>query len=314
MNRQSTVEKILLDVGFSRVGWAEASPYRDSDKFPEWLEKGYHGEMTYLERQPERRMDPTHVRDWAQSLIMVALDYNTDHPSTPWEKMDPERGWISRYAWGTDYHEVIEKMFKKALPELEKSTGAQFRYYVDHGPILEKLAGRRAGLGWMGKNTLLLHPKAGSWFFLGCMVTDLEMPVGPIELEDRCGSCTACLDICPTEAFPQPYVLDARKCISYQSIERKVDVGGGPGPLHGHLFGCDLCQDVCPWNRKAPFTEQEAFEPRDGLYYPRLENVEQWSVESFREKARKSPLKRRKLEGLRWSVLSLKRESEEKSD
>ena len=294
-----------MEEGFSRVGWASAAPYRDSEHFPEWLDRGYHGEMAYLAKNPSRRMNPAHVREWARSVIVVALDYNTDHPHTPWGEMDSQKGWVSRYAWGTDYHEVIEGMFKRALPRLEEATGGQFRYYVDHGPILEKLAGRSAGLGWIGKNTLLLHPRGGSWFFLGCMLTDLEIPELAIELEDRCGSCTACLDVCPTNAFPEPYVLDARKCISYQSIERKLEKGMSMGELHGHLFGCDLCQDVCPWNRKAPFTRIEEFEPRPGFFHPDLEDVENWSVEEFRAASEK-PVKTKKAEGLQQTVEHLR--------
>jgi len=284
--------------GFDRVGTCSPGPFEHSEFFQAWLDRGYHGEMGYLERDPGRRMDATQVRDWTQSIIVVALNSHTAAPQSADLMDDPERGWISRYAWGDDYHVVMEKMLKHSADLLSQETGGQFRYYVDHGPVLEKLAGRAGGLGWIGKNTLLIHPKAGSWFFLGAILTDLEL-TPDVPLLDHCGTCTRCLDVCPTDAFPSPYVLDATKCISYLTIEHRGEVQETlSGQIGSHVFGCDLCQDVCPWNRKAPVTTREEFQAREGSVGPRLEEWAALSPEEFQVKARRSPMKRKKYSGV----------------
>lgn len=300
-SRDKVVE-ILRGVGFDRVGFAGPGPFSTVEFLDEWLSKGYHGEMGYLGRNPKRRQNPKEIREWTQSVIVVALDYHTGEPLST-EVMDqPGRGWISRYAWGEDYHDVIESKFKAAHDALVAETGGQFRYYVDHGPVMEKPAGAAAGLGWVGKNTLLIHPKAGSWFFLGVLLTDVEFEADGI-VADHCGSCTRCLDVCPTQAFPEPYVLDATRCISYLTIERKgeLDPALREG-LGSHVFGCDLCQDVCPWNRKAPVVDREEFSPREGFMGPNLNTWKDWNEDEFRLRARKSPLKRRKYTGILENV------------
>jgi len=301
-DRKQRITDILLETGFSRVGYAGAGPFEHSENFDEWLSRGYHGEMSYLARDPARRKDATRIREWARSVIVVALDYNTQNPRTPNTEVDGERGWISRYAWGDDYHIVIEKMFKGATRRLTEEVGGQFRYYVDHGPVMEKLAAREAGLGWMGKNTLLIHPKAGSFFFLAAVLTDLELEPDGIQT-DHCGSCTRCLDICPTDAFPAPYVLDATRCISYLTIEHRGDVSPDlEEKIGNHIFGCDLCQDVCPWNRKSPVTDAAPFQPRPGFVNPVLSEWEEMDPEEFRLRASKSPLKRKKYEGIQTNI------------
>jgi epoxyqueuosine reductase len=239
---------------------------------PEWLARGYAGEMKYL--HDSRRSDPRAVLPEARSLIVVALNYHSaaplssEMPATGSD--DASRGWISRYAWGDDYHDTILAKLNLLISEMRGEFGGPFdaRAYVDTGPIVERIAAKYAGLGWLAKNTCLINRKLGSWLFLGAIITtlDLEPSLSPGEAPpaDLCGTCTRCLDACPTHAFPAPYVLDARRCISYLTIELRSSI---PEELRASLgnaiIGCDICQDVCPWNRKAPVTRLAAFQPRE---------------------------------------------------
>jgi epoxyqueuosine reductase len=253
---------------------APAGAFDELRHLPEWLARGYAGEMKYL--HDPRRAHPRLVLEGARNLIVVALNYNAPHPrSTELPPAAapaadaPPRGWISRYAWGDDYHEVIQEKLRALLAEMRAQFPEPFdaRAYTDTGPILERLAAKYAGLGWLAKNTCLIHPRLGSWLFLGVIVTTLELDpsLGPVQSPppDFCGTCTRCLDACPTQAFPAPYVLDARRCISYLTIELRGTI---PEELRPHMdravIGCDICQDVCPWNRKAPVTTLAAFQPR----------------------------------------------------
>jgi len=288
---------------------------------PEWLSRGYAGEMKYL--HDPRRADPRLALDGAQSLIVVALNYNSqprDRTAAPAGKDQPPRGWISRYAWGDDYHEIVQDKLQTLIAEIKAQFSERFeaRAYVDTGPILERIAAKYAGLGWLGKNTLLINSQLGSWFFLGVIITTLplEATLGQNEAPppDLCGSCTRCLDACPTQAFPRPYVLDARRCISYLTIELR---GAIPQELRPQMasaaIGCDICQDVCPWNRKAPLTNMAAFQPRQinassdrsgsreethALLAPELEWLASLSQEEFSAAFRKSAVKRAKWRGL----------------
>ena len=300
------IKALTLQAGFDRVGIAPAGPYPEAAHFEEWLRRGYHGEMTYLEKTPERRADVRVLRQWCKSVIVATVGYHTDHPLSLDVPDDPERGWISRYAWGRDYHAVIEKRLKGLVRSLDNELEApgQFRYYVDHGPVLERVVARHAGLGWIGKNTLLIHPQHGSWFFLAVILTDLELePDGLVA--DHCGSCTRCIDACPTDAFVQPYVLDATRCISYLTIEQKAAIEASDREEVGfHLFGCDICQDVCPWNGFATPTDDPAFQPREGLVHPRLSSLADLDEDEFRSRFSKNPVKRRKYAGLMSNVES----------
>jgi epoxyqueuosine reductase len=264
--------------GFDLCGVAPAAKYAELANVPEWLARGYAGEMKYLE--DERRCDPRMVLENVQSLIVVALSYNSPQPSfaqafSAQSRSSPAespRGWISRYAWGDDYHEVMQVRLKALVAAMRDHFSEPFeaRVYVDTGPIVERVAAKHAGLGWLGKNTSLINQHMGSWLFLGVVLTTLvlEPSLSPNELPppDLCGSCTRCLDACPTQAFPAPYVLDARRCISYLTVELR---GSIPEELRasmgGAVVGCDICQDVCPWNRKAPATTLTAFQPRQTL-------------------------------------------------
>jgi epoxyqueuosine reductase len=265
--------------GFDLCGVAPVEGLVELKHLPEWLARGYGGEMTYL--QDARRTDPRLTLPNARSLIVVALNYNAPAADSTQRSRDGNgtspRGWISRYAWGDDYHEVILPKLETLVGKMRSEFAEPFeaRAYVDTGPVIERVAAKYAGLGWLAKNTCLIHQQLGSWLFLGVIVTSLEieptLAAGAAPPPDLCGSCTRCLDACPTQAFPEPYVLDARRCISYLTIELR---GSIPEPLRGAMgnavIGCDICQDVCPWNRRAPLTHQFAFEPRSFLPSDRI--------------------------------------------
>jgi epoxyqueuosine reductase len=259
-------------VGFDLCGIASADALAELAHLPEWLARGYAGEMNYL--RDSRRTDPRLVLEGARSIIVVALNYNSEQPhSTEWGgTADDEapHGWISRYAWGDDYHEVIGDRLETLLVAMRAHFDESFeaRAYVDTGPIVERVAAKHAGLGWLAKNTCLINEELGSWLFLGVIVTTLELAptlgAGELPPADLCGNCTLCLEACPTQAFAAPYLLDARRCISYLTIELR---GSIPEELRaamgGAVFGCDICQEVCPWNRKAPITTAAEFKPRE---------------------------------------------------
>jgi epoxyqueuosine reductase len=289
-----------------------AESFSELSNLTEWLARGYAGEMNYL--HDPRRADPRLVLDGVRSLIVVALNYNSrPHSAGPSDGADFEspRGWISRYAWGDDYHEVIQQRLLALISEMRAHFPEPFaaRAYVDTGPILERVAAKYAGLGWLAKNTCLINSQLGSWLFLGVIVTTLafEPTLAPGEPPpaDLCGTCTRCLDACPTQAFPAPYVLDARRCISYLTIELR---GAIPdefrAPMGDAVIGCDICQDVCPWNRKAPVTSIAAFQPREvlenkaSLLAPELEWLASLSQADFSAVFRGSAIKRAKWRGL----------------
>jgi len=291
---------------------ASADSFPELDRLPEWLARGYAGEMSYL--HDPRRADPRHVLEGARSLIVVALNYN----SAPRATASPEiagaespRGWISRYAWGDDYHDLMQQKLRALISEMHAAFTEPFdaRAYTDTGPIIERVAAKYAGLGWLAKNTCLINSQLGSWFFLGVIVTTLplEPTLAPGEPPpaDLCGTCTRCLDACPTQAFPDAYVLDARCCISYLTIELRGEIPEELRPQMGRaVIGCDICQDVCPWNRKAPVTSMAAFQPRDALengnslVAPELEWLASLSQQEFSAIFRGSAAKRAKWRGL----------------
>lgn len=261
--------------GFDLCGVAPAEAFPELGNLPEWLGRGYGGEMKYL--ADPRRNDPRLVLPGARSLIVVALNYHAAPPPSTEQPGDAEspRGWISCYAWGGDYHEIIGRKLDALISAMRAHWPEPFeaRAYVDTGPIVERVAAKYAGLGWLAKNTCLINQQLGSWLFLGIIITTLELApslgagVGPPP--DLCGTCTKCLDACPTGAFAAPYVLDASRCISYLTIELRGSIPEEFRPALGQaLIGCDICQDVCPWNRKPPLTRLAAFEPRQDLDMP----------------------------------------------
>lgn len=295
------VKALALSAGFDIAGVARPEPPPALSFFREWVLRGYAGNMAYLTSQQAKRESLQVAFPWAVSVVCLGLQYDTPHPYST--SAAQGRGWISRYAWGDDYHVVMKRMLERLVATLERELGpCRARVYVDTGPIVERACAAAAGVGAWGKNTCLLHPEHGSWFFLGEVITDLDLaadhPRG-----DMCGSCTACIDACPTRALRAPYVLDARRCISYTTIELRgaIPEGGREGIGH-HVFGCDICQDVCPWNRKRRHRGPQAFEPRPGLLSPPLETLARLDQAAFSERFRGSPVKRAKRQGFLRNV------------
>jgi epoxyqueuosine reductase len=338
------VRQAAADAGFDLVGIAPVDDAPELEYFPRWIAGGHAGEMKYLEARDEqgrlKRASLAHAVPWARSVVVCAINYNTAHPYSTEASDTPEkdRGWISRYAWGRqDYHESVmprlrqvEAALRKSCVvtdcgtrEQEKEEELVTRCYVDTGPIVERVAAKYAGIGWIGKNTCIINQKIGSWLFLGVILTSLDFRIDDfgtnesrshalasnaprfgMPAPDRCGSCTRCIDACPTDALIAPYQLDSNKCIAYLTIEKR-----GPIPeelregMGRHIFGCDICQDVCPWNRKAPATDAAEFQPRPELVNPALEWLAEISVEEFRKSFRESPVRRAKRSGLRRNAV-----------
>ena len=304
------VKRSALELGFDLAGIAPVHDFGELAYFPEWIGESRHGDMRYLEsrtNEGELKRSSIHIAaPWARSVIVCALNYNTDQPySTHFS--DKTRGWISRYAWGQrDYHDVILPKLRELEQEIRDHAEEQeirFWSYVDTGPVIERVLARYAGIGWQAKNTCIINQQLGSWLFLGVILTSLEL-APDLPPPDRCGTCTRCLDACPTNAFIEPYKLDASKCISYLTIEKRgsipEDLRDGIGR---HIFGCDICQDVCPWNRDPTTTQAQEFQPREGLLNPDLAWLATISEEDFRETFRASPIKRAKRTGIRRNAV-----------
>ncbi len=297
----SHVKRLAQAVGFDLVGIAGADPPPAARQLAEWLAHGYAGEMAYLTRQAAKRSDLRHAFPWARSVVCVGMQYDTPHRYSI--HAPQERAWISRYAWGIDYHEPMLAQLRQLATALHSQLGAfEWRAYVDTGPILERAYAQAAGLGAWGKNTCLLHPEQGSWFFIGALITSLDLPPDQPR-HDMCGTCRACLDACPTQAFAAPYVLDARRCISYLTIELK---GAIPEdlrmPMGRHVFGCDICQDVCPWNRKRRHRGGLLFEPLPGHFAPSPTDLVEWTAVGFKGRFRESPILRSRRRGFARNV------------
>ncbi|HET7874198.1 MAG TPA: tRNA epoxyqueuosine(34) reductase QueG [Methylomirabilota bacterium] len=286
-----SVKALALELGFDLVTIGPADPPEHGAAFRRWVEAGNAGTMAYLERRLEERLDPRRVLPGARAVVTAALNYYQG------EAGEPSWSPVARYARGRDYHDVVVPRLELIAAHLSEAAGAGSRAYVDTGPVLERDLAARAGLGWVGKNTMLLHPALGSWFFIGVVLTTAELDFDE-PLPDRCGSCRACLDACPTGAFPEPYVLDARRCISYLTIEHRGEIDPA---LHAGMgewqFGCDLCQSVCPWNRKAPVTREPAFHPLTP--YPATAAVAAMGDDEFRQRFAGTALLRPKAAGMR---------------
>lgn len=297
LSRAALVRRHALDAGFdeARIAAAKAPPVLAH--FRRWIEAGRAGDMDYLTGQTDRRSDVTVAFPWARSVVVAALQYDTPHPYSTAAPRDA--AWIARYAWGDDYHGIVRARLEALRTALGQTFGVfESRAYVDTGPVAEKAYAVAAGVGAYGKNTCVLNQRLGSWFFIGVLITDLDLaPDAPTT--DICGSCRACLDACPTKAFPEPYVLDARRCISYLTIEVKDTIDPGlRGSMGRQVFGCDICQDVCPWNRRRAVFGGTSFEPRTGNVAPSFEELARLSPEEFKERFRKNPIKRSKRRGL----------------
>jgi epoxyqueuosine reductase len=285
-----------LRLGFDLCGICQAVEPPGVDRLRNWLAAGYAGQMHYLPDRAESYAHPRHVLDGARSVVMLALNYRTCEPIAT----AAGQGRISRYAWGTDYHEVICARLESLSEWISaQAPEAKVRGVVDTAPLMEREFAQLSGLGWIGKNTLLLNKQLGSWFFLAALLTDLELQYDAPHEADHCGACRACLDACPTGAFVDAYVLDARRCISYLTIELResipIELRAGIGDW---VFGCDVCQDVCPWNHRAPQTDEPAFRPMEGADPMELAALFDLDEAAFRSRFRHTPLWRAKRRGL----------------
>ena len=294
------VKRRAAALGFDRCGIASAQAYPELASLHEWLGRGYAGRMTYMNRTARKRSDPRQWLPSARSLICVACSYHTNRPLSV-ERTDPDRGVVARYAWGDDYHDVLTTRLERLLAWMRDVSPEPFdaRIGVDDAPVQERVFAARAGIGWVGKNTCVIDPELGSFLVLGEIVTSL--PLDPDEpVLDRCGTCRLCLDACPTGALIDPYVLDGRRCLSYLTIELR---DGVPEPDRGrvgrHLFGCDICQDVCPHNTNAPTSADPAWQPRGGLEAPVLADLWLSADTALEPRIAGTALRRRGIVGLR---------------
>lgn len=303
----SISEKIrqkALELGIDKIGFARANALsNEAPRLFEWLGRKYHGEMAWMEREPEKRGDPRLIFPDARSVISVAVNYYTPyaHPN------EGGFGKISRYAWGDDYHDVVKEKLRALLDWItSENPEATGKICVDTTPIMEKAWAVRAGLGWIGKHSNLITKDFGSWVFLGEILINLELEYDD-PIADHCGSCTACIEACPTDAITEPFVVDSNRCISYATIELRSDElpGAISSNLNGWLYGCDICQDVCPWNRFQKPSEELRFGPRLSQTSIDLESIESFTPESYAERFRKSAMKRTKLSGLKRNAKAL---------
>ncbi len=305
----SITEKIkqkAREIGFHKIGIVRAEPLEDERPHLEnWLNRNFHGEMRWMEREPEKRSDPKLLFPEAESIVVVALNYFTPHE----HEENPDKGKISRYAWGDDYHDVLKEKLRELLSFIKSiDENADGKICVDTAPIMDKAWAVRAGIGWLGKHSNVITKEYGSWIFIGEILINLKLEFDDEIIEDHCGTCTACLDACPTSAIVAPYVVDSKACLSYATIELRTDELPAEisENLNGWLYGCDICQDVCPWNRFEKPTEETRFEPRPDNVSPDLDKIISLSHEEYVEKFRRSAMKRTKLSGLKRNAEALK--------
>jgi epoxyqueuosine reductase len=299
----SDIKAKARELGFDLCGVAPAADHPELAFYREWLDRGYAGEMAYLHRTADRRADVRHVVPSAQTVIMTGTLYNTDRPYST-ECADPARAHIARYAWGDDYHDVIGARLESLVAWMRAQSPGPFeaRAYVDTGPVQERVYAQHAGIGWIGKNTCVISPEIGSWVFLGAIICSLPLAVDAPAL-DQCGTCTLCIDACPTQAIVAPGVLDSTRCISYLTIElkgalpdaRRADIGT-------HVYGCDICQEVCPWNAAPPASADPAWQPRAAWDRVDLLTLAKRSDDELAAALRGSPMSRTKAQGLRRNV------------
>ena len=291
------------ELGFDACGIAPAADHLELRFFREWLARGYAGEMAYLHRTADRRADVRHVLPSAQTVIVTATVYNSERPYSV-ECADPARAHIARYAWGDDYHDVIGARLESLIAWMRGASPAPFdaRAYVDTGPVQERVYAQHAGIGWIGKNTCVINPDLGSWVFLGVIICSLALAYDAPS-SDQCGTCTLCLEACPTHALVAPGVLDSTRCISYLTIELRGDIPeeqrAGVG---SHVYGCDICQEVCPWNAVAPRSDDPAWQPRTAWDRVDLLTLAGRSDKELTAALHKSPMRRTKLQGLRRNI------------
>jgi len=281
------------ELGFSSMGITDIDLSQDQRYLEKWLEKGYHGEMKYMERHGKKRSRPAELVQGTKRIISLSMNYLPKNYNGLELLEEDKKAFVSGYARGRDYHKIMRSRLKKLVSKIKVHSSHENRVFVDSAPVLEKALAQKAGLGWIGKNTLLLNKNAGSYFFLGEIYTDLELPINEPKIVNHCGSCTSCMDVCPTKAFEGPNQLDARKCISYLTIEYKGSIKEELRPMMGNrIFGCDDCQIFCPWNKFLKITDEADFKPRHNLDDIDLSNLFMWSEEEFLEKTQGSPIRR----------------------
>jgi epoxyqueuosine reductase len=299
----SGIKARARQLGFDACGIAPAGDLPELRFFPEWIARGYAGSMAYLERSADHRADVRRVLPSARSVIVTATVYNTDRPYST-ECADPSRAQIARYAWGDDYHDVIGARLDALVEWMRETSPDPFeaRAYVDTGPVQERVYARHAGIGWIGKNTCVIHPRLGSWIFLGEIICSLQLDRDAPAM-DQCGSCTLCLEACPTQALVAPGALDSTRCISYLTIEHRGEI---PDHLRAsvasHVYGCDVCQEVCPWNAMAPRSADPAWQPRPAWDLPALVDLRQMTDREMQSALLGSAMKRAKPAGLRRNI------------
>ena len=297
------IKQRALFEGFNKVGIVGAASLEDEGRrLKEWLARGHHGEMRWMARDVHKRVDPREIFPPARSVVVVALNYFTPHQ----HQQSPATGKVSRYAWGDDYHDVVKEKLVSLLAWIkEQEPSAEGKVCVDIQPVMDKAWAVRAGLGWLGKHSNVITQEHGSWVFIGELLLNLDLEHDRERVEDHCGTCTLCIDACPTAAITEPYVVDSNKCISYATIELRAPELPEEMDLAGWLYGCDICQDVCPWNRFEEATSEARFEPREGNVNVDLEEVLEFTPESYAARYRGSAMKRAKLSGLQRNARSL---------
>lgn len=296
----ASIREWAAELGFQQLGITDVDLREDEARLDAYLAAGYHGEMAYMASHGTKRSRPAELVPGTVRVISVRMDYLPEDTQMVQVLAQPQQAYISRYALGRDYHKLIRKRLQTLAEKISEVTGPfGYRAFVDSAPVLEKPLARKAGLGWMGKNTLILNRQAGSWFFLGELFVDLPLPMDEPHEREHCGSCTACLEVCPTQAFVGDRMLDARRCISYLTIELKDAIPEELRPLIGNrVFGCDDCQLVCPWNRFAKPTQEVDFQPRHRLDNSSLAELFMWTEEQFLQRTQGSPIRRTGYE--RW--------------
>jgi epoxyqueuosine reductase len=300
-NRSAQIKKIATDLGFSYCGISKAEFLtEEAPRLEEWLKRNYQGKMNYLENHFDKRLDPTLLVPGAKSIISLIYNY---YPEKDLVDTNPESFKIAKYAYGEDYHKVVKDKLKIFLDRIEEEVGAvNGRAFVDSAPVHERAWAKKSGLGWIGKNSLLLNRTMGSFFFLAELILDLELDYD-LPIKDYCGTCTACIDACPTNAIAEPYVVDGSKCISYFTIELKEEIPTSvKGKFENWIFGCDICQDVCPWNSFSKPHSETRFAPPDNLEKMTQNDWSEITEEVFKTLFKNSPVKRTKFEGLKRNI------------
>ena len=301
----SNIKERALFEGFNKVGIIGAGSLEgEGRRLREWLARGYHGEMSWMARDVEKRITPREIFPQARSVVVVALNYYTPHQ----HQQNPATGKVSRYAWGDDYHDVVKTKLASLLSWIrEQEPSAEGKICVDIQPAMDKAWAVRAGLGWLGKHTNVITPEYGSWVFIGELLLNLKLEHDQERVDDHCGTCTLCIDACPTAAITEAYVVDSNKCISYATIELRAPElpAQVEDNLSGWLYGCDICQDVCPWNRFETLTHEPRFSPREGNVNTELEDILELTPETYAARFRGSAMKRTKLTGLQRNARAL---------